>query len=105
MHITITRWQPLEHGGDVIASFNFRVGDIITVRAALFGRRNGRYHITMPFTQHRQRGGDGLTAVGLGGDLFHAVLAAAEAHYLGQAEPAGARLCAGAEESLAMAGV
>lgn len=85
MKIEITRWQPLEHGGDIIASFNFRIGDIVTVRAALFSKRGDRYHITMPFTQHKQRDGNGLTAVGLGGDLYHAVTAAAEAHYLGMA--------------------
>lgn len=85
MKILITRWQPLEHAGDVIASFNFRIDDVITVRAALFSKRGDRYHVTMPFTRHKQPNGEGVTAVGLGGQLFHDVLAAVEAHYLGMA--------------------
>lgn len=103
--IKITRWQPLKHDGRVIASFNFTVRGII-VRAALFQRGGGGYQIVMPFTQHFQKNGTGLTAVGLPGDVYHEVTAAAVAHYLGlggEPDDAGLRRMIG--ETMAIAGL
>lgn len=80
MTIEITRWQPLFHDGNAVASFNFRVG-AVTVRAALFQRTDDGFRVTMPFTRHVTRDGNGLTAVGLDYDLLREVTDAAEDYY------------------------
>jgi len=80
MTIQITRWQPLNHEGNGIASFNFKVRGV-TVRAAMLAHDGDGYRICMPFTRHTQRNGLGLTAVGLEHDDHQAVTAAAIAYF------------------------
>lgn len=80
MTIEITRWQPLFHDGNGVASFNFRVG-AITVRAAMFQRTSEGFRVTMPFSRHKQSNGKDLLAVGLDYDLLREVTDAAEDYY------------------------
>jgi len=108
-NVKITRWQPLNHDGAGIASFNFKVRGV-TVRAAMFTHDGDGYRICMPFTQHRQRNGLGLTAVGLEHDDVQAVTAAALAYYKkldGEPDDAGMRRAIGEDvaEALAIAGL
>jgi len=91
MTVEITRWQPLNHAGSGIASFNFRIHGV-TVRAAMFVKRDDKFGVTMPFTRHRQEDGKELTAVGLEYDDLQALLAAATARHLEEEEPADAGL-------------
>ncbi|MFA7414974.1 MAG: hypothetical protein WC048_10850 [Rhizobium sp.] len=91
MTIEITRWQPLNHAGSGIASFNFRIRGV-AVRAAMFVKRDDGFGVTMPFTRHRQENGNELTAVGLDYEDLQSVLAAATARHLEDEEPADAGL-------------
>ncbi|WP_412048639.1 hypothetical protein ACK6D9_11625 [Hoeflea sp. Naph1] len=103
--IEITRWQPLNHDGAGIASFNFRIRGV-TVRAALFARDGDGYRIGMPFTRHVQNNGMSLTSVGLDYDDRQAVTAAAVAYHEkidGGSDDAGLRRVIG--ETMELAGL
>ena len=75
-------------------------------RAALFTHDGDGYQICMPFTQHFQKNGTGLTAVGLPGDVYREVKAAAVAHYRGlEGEPKDSGLRRMIGETMAIAGL
>jgi len=102
MTVQITRWQPVRHQGNVIAAFNFQLGDF-TVRAALFQRSGSRYSITMPFTQHVGPDGRQVTAVGLPYARVQEVLSAATAYYVAAGDDmAGVRRVVRADVAEAM---
>lgn len=83
MTVEITRWQPIRHGGNGIATFNFRIHGV-TVRAAMVTMEKGELSVTMPFTRHVQANGNELTAVGLDYADRQAVLAAVRAYHGGK---------------------
>ena len=83
MTVEITRWQPIRHGGNGIATFNFRIHGV-TVRAAMVTMEKGELSVTMPFTRHVQANGNELTAVGLDYADRQAVLAAVRAYHHGK---------------------